>query len=337
MPACTRHSLLMTPEVEAESRLRSPAPASKVLRQTLLLSVFIILAALTPMCAKLAMSTIPPLTGGFLRFGIAGSLLMLTDRLLRRGKQSINPIAPSDRWQFLWAALLCVPINQYFFLSGVDLANASHAGLFYALNPVLTFLITVMIGRSRWSGRMALAALLAFLGAGTLGIDTLTAGYGASFFRGDVLLFGAVLTWSMYSIIGAPLAQRYGAVRSAALVMFMGAVLDLPAVWIDGHEFDLAEITWQSWSGFAFITLGTSYLNYMIWFIALKEIDINRVSIAVNSAPLIAVMAAYVFLGEPITGYLSLGGVLILTAITLANWERIFARRKHEPNLEEKD
>lgn len=323
----TRPSSLMTPDVAVERSPRRPAPLSKVLRQTLLLSVFIILAALTPMCAKLAMSTIPPLTGGFLRFAIAGSLLMLTDLLLRRGKQS-KPIAPSDRWQFLWAALLCVPINQYFFLRGVDLANASHAGLFYALNPVLTFLITVMIGRSRWSGRMALAALLAFLGAGTLGIDTLTAGYGASFLRGDLLLFGAVLTWSMYSIIGAPLAQRYGAVRSAALVMFAGAILDLPALWIDGHDFDLAVISWQSWAGFAFITLGTSYLNYMIWFIALKEIDINRVSIAVNSAPLIAVLAAYVVLGEPITGYLSLGGILILTAITLANWERIFARRK---------
>ena len=318
----------MTPKGDVASLTPQPTPTNILVRQMLLLAGFIILAALTPMGAKLAMRHIPPLTGGLVRFGTAGSLLMLTERYFRhRNRTVLTPITGPDKWLFFWAALLCVPVNQFCFLLGIKWANASHAGLFYALNPVLTFLITVAIGRSQWSSRMAIAALLAFVGAGTLGIDTWTAGYGSEFLTGDLLLFGAVLTWAIYSIIGAPLAQRYGAVRSAAIVMFYGALLDLPVLLIDGREFVFSEITWPSWAGFVYITIGTSYFNYMLWFVALKQIDINRVSIAVNSAPVFAVLAAYLFLDEPITRFLALGAALIFAAITLANWDKLMRRK----------
>lgn len=292
-------------------------------QHTILLTSFIILAALTPMAAKFAMQTIPPISGGLIRFGLAGTLLLLTERLMRsRGKQPLA-ITPADRMRFFWAALLCVPINQYCFMQGIQWANASHAGLFYALNPVLTFIITVAIGRAHWSGRMAAASLLAFIGAATLGLDTLTANYGAEFLKGDVLLFGAVLSWALFSIVGEPLAKRYGAVRSTSLIMFFGSVMYLPALFVDLNKFDFEVITWESWAGFAYITLGTSYTNYMLWFVAIKQIEINRVSIGVSVAPVIAVIAAYLFLGEPITRYLLLGAALIMLAIVLANWDKL--------------
>jgi drug/metabolite transporter (DMT)-like permease len=308
-----------------------PAPQHVLIATALLITV-VLLAGFTPVGARLAMSTLPPLTTGFVRFAIAGLLLLATAQLLpKRTPESRRPLERADYKRFLLAAFLCVPANQLCFLTGVKLANASHAGLFYALNPVLTFLITFAAGITAWSGRMALAALLAFVGAASLFTDGLTARDDAAFITGDVLLFFAVLTWAAYSIVSVPLARKYGPVRSAALVMTIGAALDIWAPFVDGQQLSLDDLTPQSVGGFLYITLGTSYLNYMLWFVALSRIEINRVSIATNFAPVVAVIAAWWLLDEPITRWLIVGAALILAAITLANWPALRRARRHAP------
>jgi drug/metabolite transporter (DMT)-like permease len=299
---------------------RPPAVLQHVINAGLLVSV-VLLAGFTPVAAKAAMATLPPLSTGFFRFAIAGLLLLGTYRLLpKRTARDRQPIERRDYPRLLLAAFLCVPANQFFFLTGVKLANASHAGLFYALLPVLTFLITLATGSTRWSVRMGIAALLAFLGAASLFTDGLTAAYGATFLKGDVLLFFAVFSWAGYSIASIGLAKKYGAIRAAALVMTVGAALDCWAPLVDLYQLRLDDVTWFSIGGLVYITLGTSFLNYMLWFMALNRMEINRLSIVTNLAPVVAVVAAWWLLGEPLTRWLLVGAGLILAAITLANW-----------------
>lgn len=287
-----------------------------------------LLAGLTPVAAKEAMSALPPLSTGFARFMTAGVLLLITERLLRR--RPVRPIARRDYWRFLLAAALCVPINQFAFLVGVKWANASHTGLFYALNPMLTYLFTLAFGLAHWSRRMAFATMLAFLGAATLSFDGLR--LGTRFLYGDILLFFAVASFAGYTVAMAPLAQRYGAVRTTALVMFVGGLLNIPAWFVDGAEFDLFAAPPQALLGFLYIALGTSYVNYALWVVALSRLDINRLAVAVNTAPLVAVVAAHFWLDEPLSRWLLLGGALLLCAIALANWDKLAATLRRSPS-----
>ena len=165
------------------------------LLNTALLVAVVIVAGLTPVAARDAMVEMPPLSTGFVRFSIAALLFYLT-RLIRgeRDARARTPIERRDRWRLLVAALLCVPINQYTFLGGVRLANASHAGLFYALTPVIVYILARLTGLSRRSRRMGTAAALAFIGAAVIGWDGLQIGDDSRFFFGDVLLFGAEAT-----------------------------------------------------------------------------------------------------------------------------------------------
>lgn len=308
-----------------------PTPSGQIVLNAALILAIILLAGLTAPAAKSALNDLPALSTGFVRFGLAGLLLLLTAFGSQLVKRTQEPrLRQRDAWRWILAAVLCVPANQYFFLVGTQLANASHSGLFYALNPVLTFLITVAIGHTRWSLRMALASILAFIGTATLFFDgAVRSGAmtdpNANFLLGDLLLFGAVATFAAYSVTVLPLAKEYGASRAAGIVMTAGAILYAPVWWIDGSGFRLAAASSAAIIGFLFITIGTSYVNYALWFVALRRLEINRLSIAVNAAPIIAVVASWLLLGEHLTSYLGVSGLLLLLAIGLANWDRLRA------------
>ncbi len=307
-----------------------PAAGGSVgLLNALLLIVMVSLAGITPVAAKDALDEMPPIAMGVLRFSIASTLLFFTVLVWQpKGRAPMRNMPWRDVGSLLLAAFLCVPVNQMTFLMGVQQANASHAALLYALNPVLIFMITVALGRVSFSRRMLTATVLAFVGAGVIGWEGLRGD--VRFFRGDLLLFFAVLSWAVYSVVTAPLSAKYGPVRVLAFVMVIGTVVYSPAILLDLDRLDLPGLSWRAWLGFGVITIGTSYFNYMLWFVGMVRMDLNRLAVAVNAAPIIGVMMGYYWRDEPITRWLAIGAVLILTAITMANWDKFkaLARRR---------
>lgn len=290
----------------------------------LLLLTLVTVGGLTPVASRFAMVEMPMFSTGVCRFGIAAILLWLTTRLIRNDDERWRrPIAHADCPRILFCAFLCVPVNQAFYLSGVKLANASHSGLLYALNPVLVFLLTLMLGLTKFSWRMGCATLLAFGGAAVVGLDGLRFGNDALFFRGDLCLLMAVASWAGYSVLIGPLGEKYGPVRALTLIMLAGTAMYLPALMIDGRDLFAHSFSTPALLGFAFITLFTAYLNYMLWFIAVLRINVNRLAIAMNAGPVIAIVSAHYICNEPISRWLLAGATLIVCAMTLANWDRL--------------
>lgn len=272
------------------------------------------------------MREMPIFSTGLVRFGIASILLLLTQHWWMRGDpRAAVPIDPRDSLRILICAFLCVPLNQAFYLGGVKMANAAHAGLFYALNPVLVYVFSLLIGLIGWSNRMAIASLVAFAGAAVVFLDGCLTGVCENFLIGDGALLLAVTTWAAYSVLVGPLGKKYGPIRILARIMSIGCLMYLPVLIVDGVDLAPQRMSWQALGGFAFITLLTSYLNYALWFVAMLRIGVNRLAVALNAAPLMAVPAAHFLLGEPITRWLTLGATIIIAAILLANVDRIRA------------
>lgn len=302
--------------------VREPAGMNRWL-QLALMGLIVFLGGMTPVAARFALEEMPCFTTGFLRFGIAGVCLLITLQVLGpRDPRSARRIDRADLPRFALCALLCVPINQACFLSGVKLAGAAHAGLLYALNPVLVFIITLSLGLVTASARLAAAALLAFAGAAIIGVDSLMTSAGPSL-AGDGLIFLAVLSWSSYSVAVGPLGVKYGPLRALTIIILTGVLLYSPALLVDGARLNFAALTPSAWAGFLFISFGTSFLSYLLWLRVLMLLNVNRLSVAMSASPLVAVIGANRLCGEQITGWLAVGGLLVLFAITLANWHAV--------------
>lgn len=311
------------PPREPTATVKAELHAPLGVGMAVMLLSMVLLGGCTPVFARWAMLEMPVFTTGCIRFWIATMLLMVTHRFMPADPRDRVPVARGDWLRLAACALFCVPLNQWFFLDGVRRAGASHAGLLYALNPVFVYLLSLAFGVSRWSNRMALAALIAFAGAALLAVDALQPSGHDRSIVGDGILVLAVFVWALYTVFVGPLGDKYGPVRALTMVMFVGCVLYTPAFLIDGATFVAGGFSPRAWLGFAYITVCTSYLNYLLWFLVLVRLRANRLAVVMNAGPLVAVVASYWLADEPMTRWLLLGAALILTAITLANFDAI--------------
>jgi drug/metabolite transporter (DMT)-like permease len=290
----------------------------------LLLAATTLIAGLTPIAARMATAELPPLTLAFFRFGAAGVLLVLTAKALGLRWS----ITPANRRLIIGLGVLCVPINQFGFLVGIKLANASHAAIAYALVPVLVYWISLLLGRTPLTLRMGLASAIAFAGAAVVDLSTTQAisrpaSFGLGVFVGDLLLLSAALSWSLFAVLSQPLVKELGAVQTLTSVFLIGTLWQIPlvaadALWFDLSTFQLASVTWQGWAGFAFITLVTAYLNYLLWYLVTARYDITRSSVVTNTHFLITVIIEASWFQQRLSGWVAVGSALLLLGIILA-------------------
>ncbi|MEK6643458.1 MAG: DMT family transporter [Planctomycetota bacterium] len=294
-------------------------------RTALYLILMIIIGGATPIAGRIAVREIPPFTAAWMRFGIAGSLLWLTMRA--RGQRL--PFTRKDLPMLLGLALLCVPVNQAGYLGGLKLSNASHAALFYALNPVIVFWLSLMLGRNSFQPVMLFAAMLAFLGATCVLWPNLSrstpTGSTSTMLLGDLLLLSAAMSWSMYIVASKKALSVHGPLPTLTAVFLLGALLQTPLALYSLGDLNWRGLTPRGVGGFAFITVVSSFLGYLMTYTVLAQRDATRVMIFVNAQFLMTVLFEWLLYHEPLTIPFMIGSALIFTAISL-DFVR-FARR----------
>jgi drug/metabolite transporter (DMT)-like permease len=233
-----------------------------------------------------------------------------------------------DRGRLLLAATLCVPVNQFFFLSGARLAPTTHVGVIYATCPLVVLMLATALGQERFQlGRLA-GVLLTVCGAlviafGNLWNSGTSAGVSSSLLRGDLLLFGAVASWGGYITVNKPLVARYGSLTVLAGTFLVGSVLALPlAVLSVGSTPPLESISRNAWLGVAHLALVVTVIGLACQNQALKRLDASQVATVGNAAPLLTILWGVWLLGESITPTLVAGGALVLIGIVWAGRSR---------------
>ncbi|MHC5108265.1 MAG: DMT family transporter [Planctomycetota bacterium] len=289
-----------------------------------LLILVTLIAGGTPIAAYAATTELPPLTVAAVRFMLAGLCLGITARVLG---QKLT-IRPEHRNRLLLLAALCVPINQIGFLVGVKYGGAAHAGIAYALVPVLVFWISVLVKQATVSTRMVCASSLAFAGAAivvwTTRGDAGSADIATSTIFGDLLLLSAGVTWALFSVLSKPLLPQMGAVPLLTVVFLLGSAMHLPVVladylWFDLRTFDLSTVSGEAVGAFLYITIITAYLNYLLWYTIISRFDVTKSSIITNCSFLVTVGLENL-LGKLVLSYwILLGSLLLLAGIILAN------------------
>jgi drug/metabolite transporter (DMT)-like permease len=281
--------------------------------KNLMLLVFITLAAcFTPIFAKITVAEVSPISLGFLRFGVAAVLFYVTLKI-RKVKLSFDK---KDYPMLMLLGILCIPLNQFSFLTGVKMSYASHSGIIYSLNPVFAYIVAVYRKTETFYPKKLAAILLTVLGIFFVFYEGLTeTGMGLKVLVGDALLVGAVLTFSLYLSLGKELIDKYGALKVNTFVFLFGTLCFVPMFIFDVHNLDLSLITYKGIIGYLYLTVFVAYLTYFIWYYALKTIAISRLTTLGNLSPLLTVLFSIIFLSEHISVYFAIGGALTVLGV----------------------
>lgn len=210
--------------------------------------------------------------------------------------------------------------SLYFLLENTALVytQASNVAIIIAATPLLTMLTVNLLDKGKGASKrlygyslMSLAgvALVILNGNFVLKLNPI----------GDLLTFGAVVTWVIYSIIIAKVQERYSSWMITRKIFFYGVVTLLPYFLIEPWD-----VTWEMvsrpmvWGNIAYLGVLASLGCYMTWNIVIKRLGAVDATNYLYINPIVAMITANLLLGERITPLAIAGTALILVGVYLA-------------------
>lgn len=276
--------------------------------------------------AKIALQEVSPLAFNAARFPMAAVLLFVI--LKARGQLRFPD---RNEWpRVIFIGLLGNMLYQMFFILGLDRTSAGNASLLLAGTPIITALMSSAIGHERpragtWFGLACTFAgivLIVLNGSGAAhGSGNGLHGSGHALV-GDLLMLGASLTWATYTVGARPLIDRHGSVRVTAWTLWVGTVgiviAGFPAVMNTSWE----RLSGGAWASIAYAGVLSIGLAYMIWYYGVGVLGNTRTSTYSNLTPIVAVLSAWVMLGDRPKLLQVLGAAVIIGGVTIAQATR---------------
>lgn len=268
--------------------------------------------ALFPTLGKLALTTLPPLPLAAIRVVGAALLLELVRRL-----SSAETLEPQDRKRVLLYGILGVSLNQVCFILGLSLTTAINTTILTATIPVFTLGVAVLMRREALTLSAALGVVLAGAGALVL-VDVGRFDWHSRYVRGDLLLLGNALAYSLYLVLSRPILAHYRVVTVVSRVFLYGAppilLFTAPALL----RFAPSTVTTRSWLSLSGVVVLCTVVPYVLNSWALARTGASRVAVYVFLQPLIATALAVVILKERPTARTAVAGLLILSGLAVS-------------------
>jgi drug/metabolite transporter (DMT)-like permease len=285
------------------------------LRAHLALLFMVVIWAVNFSVAKVALEELSPLAFNALRFPMAAALLYVV--LSARG--GVPMPSRSELPRVLALGLLGNLMYQMFFIFGLDRTRASNASLLLASTPIITALLSSAFGHERirprvWIGVIATFAgiLLVVLG----GRGQIEAGQAT--LAGDFLMFGASIAWAFYTVGSRPLVERYGPLPVTAWTLWIGTAGIVLAGILDMLRTDWHTVTTWTWLAVVYAGVLSIGVAYIIWYYGVGVLGNTRTSAYSNIVPAIALVVAWIWLGEVPTAAQLIGTGVIISGVTVA-------------------
>lgn len=266
---------------------------------------------------KVAMRDFPELAFNALRLIIASGIFLgaLGWQQRSSGDQPAVALSRAD-WKRLallgFVGHLCY---QLLFLGGVKRTSVGNGSLIMGTTPVVVALLTAWTGHERVPPLRWLGAAISF--AGLFIIVSRTVEVGATGRVGDLLMFGSVICWAIYSVASVPLLRKHSALVVTGYSISIGAALYLLVAIPTLVGTDWSAVSTESWLLMVASAVFALSLAYLIWYTSVQRAGTTRTAVWSNVTPVMAILIAVIWLGEPVTVSQVIGSIAIFTGLVI--------------------
>ena len=217
--------------------------------------------------------------------------------------------------QFAVLSAFGMVLYQGLAYSASHYTTATNMGLINAFIPVFTIFVSMLVLKEIPNRFAVIGSLLSFIGLlyvmaqGSLSNLLQIGGH-----WGDILMTLAVFFYAFYGVFLKKWQLKVPLLLSLYIQIGFALIYHLPFIlW-----FGLDAINAQNAASVLYAGAFPSLLAPLLWMMAVQSIGPNRSSIFMNLMPVFTAIIAYVWLKEAWTIYHSMGGVIILMGILLA-------------------
>lgn len=261
---------------------------------------------------KAAYAAIGP--GGFL-FGRSALMSLCAVVLLLWRGSPLWPRLDAGEWPVLLRCTLIGPVLHILLVTyGIHWSTPFSGALIMALGPVCTLVLLRVLRGTRLQRHqvvgvaMAFCGVLLFMSQKLLAADLRASG-------GDLMMLGATVVFSLYTIWVTPLVARHGGAEVMCWATLLATPLILALTAVAALQAPYAALEPAIWAAFFWTVLVSGFLGWILWG------WVNAVRGVASTAPLlylvppVAGVVAWLTVGEAYTGVKLLGAALALAGV----------------------
>ncbi|HEY5939796.1 MAG TPA: DMT family transporter, partial [Gemmatimonadales bacterium] len=261
---------------------------------------------------KSAFDQLPPLAFTAIRFAISSVLLWLVLRVVEGPAR----LPPGAMKRLVLLGLVGNTFYQLAFMLGLSRTTASNSALILSTVPTVVAVFAGVLGLERITTRMRWGIALGMLGV-VLVIATRGIAFDSETFSGDLLSLLAVLCWAGYTVGLRKVPQGVSPLRVTTITTIAGTpglvLVGLP----DVLRLDWGAVSTNAWLAVAYASILSLVVAYLLWNRSVKAIGGTRTAIYMCLTPIVAVLAAWLLLGERPHPLQGIGALFIITGVLL--------------------
>jgi drug/metabolite transporter (DMT)-like permease len=222
--------------------------------------------------------------------------------------------ARADLVALLAAGLTGMAGYQLLLNAGERSVSAGTASVLVATNPIFVALMAIRFLGERLTPRAWAGICVAFTGALIIAVGQSN---GISLSAGALLVLGAAVSLATFFVVQKPLLTRYSSFEMTTYATIIATVMLLPLAPSVPNA--TAHASAESVGAVAFLGLGASALGFFAWAYTTARLDVSRAASALYLVPAVAILVAWLWLGELPTLTTIIGGAIALSGVLLTN------------------
>jgi drug/metabolite transporter (DMT)-like permease len=220
-----------------------------------------------------------------------------------------------DALRVVAAGLFVVTLYHLALNAGERTTTAGTASVVIAGAPAMALTMSLALGLEGFSRRRAAGLAVAF--AGVVVVILLGSGQSVSVSssKGPLLVLIAAASFAAYNVLAKPLLGRYDAIAVSSAASLVGTLALLPFA---GTARRLTGMSGGDLLLVLYLGLVCTLAGYLLWTVGLRGLDPSRAVAYLYGVPVVAVAVGALTLGESVTAWLLVGGLLVVGGVALA-------------------
>jgi len=275
-----------------------------------------------------AHTDIPPLNLTFWRWVASGVILL---PFVAQGIWAHRTLIRKNIGLMIILAVTGMVMFHSFTYIALNTTTAINAAVVLASMPMVIPVVSFLVGDERLSPRQALG-----IGISVLGVVVIVSRgdwhvlVSLGFTPGDLWVLGAVVAWSVYSVMLRHLPKGEGKSLPPMVVLgttnWIAVIVLLPFYLWEYSTVGGFTLTLSSVLVLAYVALFASIAAFVCWNAAVPQVGANKAGLFIHLIPLFASIFSIIFLGESLKTYHFIGIAPILVGIYLTTTAKLSAK-----------
>lgn len=234
--------------------------------------------------------------------------------LLRTGQWRIARVD----WPRIAIAALAMLGSSWFTMQGFARVAAGVGALVQMVEPIIIALLAALLLAERPAGRIWTGLAVSVMGGLVLFWPDISAAASTPVDPwGLVALIAASTCFAAYTIAAKPLAARYSGFTVTAWAMLLSSPIVFLLASRPYGEL-LTATPAATWFEILYLAVFNSILGNVLWTYGSSRLAGASAGSFLYLMPVVAVVAGYLWLGEPITAFIVIGGLVMLAGVAIA-------------------